>query len=48
MQGWGEAPQPLDADIHHASRIFLFFERDDEVVGMTDQGCPAPQPRLHL
>jgi hypothetical protein len=48
MQGQSEAPQPLAEYIHHAPRIFVFFEPDDEVVGIADQGCPAPQPRLHL
>ena len=48
MQGQSEAPQPQTEHIHHAPRIVLFLEPDDELVGITDQVCPAPQPRLHL
>ena len=48
MQGQSEAPQPLAEYCHHTPRIVLPLEADDEVIAVTDQGRPAPQPRLHL
>jgi hypothetical protein len=48
MQGQSEAPQPFAEPIHHTPRIVLQFKTNDEVVGITDQSCPAPQSRLHL
>jgi hypothetical protein len=48
MQGQAKAPQPLAKNRHHAPRIVLSFEANDEVIAIADQGRPAPQARLHL
>ena len=48
MQGQAETSQPLPQHLHHAPGVVLTLETDDEVVAVADQGCPAPQPRLHL
>ena len=48
MQGQSIALEPLVKDFHHTPRILLCFEVDNEVLGITDQICPAPQPRLHF
>jgi hypothetical protein len=41
MEGQSEVPQPLAESVHHALRIFLVFEADDEVIGVPNQGCLA-------
>ncbi len=48
MKGQAEAPQPFAEHFHHTPSVVLAFEIDDEVVAVADQGCPAPQSRLHL
>jgi hypothetical protein len=48
MEGQSKAPQPLAKYRHHTPRIVLSFKANDEVIAITDQGCPAPQARLHL
>jgi len=34
MQGQSEVLHPLAEGVHHALRIFLVFEADDEVIGI--------------
>ena len=48
MQGQFVALEPLAKNLHHTPRILLRFEVDNEAVGITDQICPTPQPRLHF
>ena len=48
VQGQSKAPQPFVEHRQPPSCFLLTLEADDEVVTIADQGCLAPQPRLHL
>ncbi len=42
MQGQSEVPQPAPESVHHALRIVLVLEADDEVVGIAGAHSQKP------
>ena len=48
MQGQPESLHPLPEHSHHAIRVVLQFERDDEVVRISYEGCFPSKARLDL
>ena len=48
MESQSEALHPLPEHIHHAFRVVLYLERDDEVVRISYQGRFPSKTRLDL